>query len=235
MAATRASLDDLDWMLDLLERRRAPLVTMAPVFWKPAADAAAAHRVFVEYQIAHGGARAYRTANAVLKAAPQGEGWLVDNAYVTDERWAETTDGRDLWNAFAADCAGSQVRFVAPTYERARCQFALNVGLTVQESWWLKELSSGGGQAGLTVELPGAAAVTLAAPPVYAPPGPVLFLPNPSDAALAVPAALAKAEELGCAAVVVNQPATNVKLAEDLHDAGLRRHCDFFTGVVAAV
>lgn len=50
-------------------------------------------------------------------AAPRGDGWLVDDAYIRGEQWLATPDGRDLWNALAGDCADSQVRFVCPTYE----------------------------------------------------------------------------------------------------------------------
>ncbi len=232
MTAAPATLDDLDWMIDLLAERRAPLVDFAPVFWRPAPQARAAHRTFIAHVVTDGGGRAYRTADAVLIAAPRGDGWLVDDAFVRGEQWLATPDGGDLWNALAGDCAGSQVRFVCPTYETQRAAFATEVGLAVQESWWLLELTGGGGEAGLTVSLPGAYAVTLAAPPVYAPPGPMLFLPNPVDASIAIPAALERAVELGCAGVVVNQAAYDHALAEQLAKAGFRRHCDYFSGEI---
>lgn len=233
MAATRATRDDLDWMVDLLSDRRASLAGLAPVFWRPAPDAAAKHRAFLEHLLVDGGAHVYKTRDAVLIASPRGEGWLVDDAHVVDERWNDTTDGRDLWSAFVADCEGSSVRFVCPTYERERAQFASHVGLALHESWWLKELPSAGGEPGLRIDLPGADAVTVEAPAIYAPSGPILFLPNVIDAGAAVAVALTKAPDLGCAAVVVNQAAADVALGSELELAGLRRHCEFYVGDVA--
>jgi hypothetical protein len=230
VTAAPASLADLDWIIDRLAERRAPLVALAPVFWRPAPDATDRHRQFIGHLLSDGGGNAYRTADSVLVAAPRGDGWVVDDLHVTDERWA--ADGVELWTAFAADCNGDDVRLVCPTYERDRARFASSVGLTVAETWWLLELESGGGEAGVHVPLPGADALTVGAPPVYALPGPMLLLPTPPDAATAVPAAVHRAPKLGCAGVVVNQPAGDRALAEVLRSAGLRPHCDFFTGVV---
>ena len=132
----------------------------------------------------------------------------------------------------ADDCSQNTVRLVCPTYEEDRAQFASSVDLCVAESWWLLELDTGGGVAGLGISLPGADAVTVAAPPVYAPPGPVLFRPAPTDAAAALPAALDKAAEIGCAAIVVNQVAGDDALAGSLAGAGFRRHCDYYVGTI---
>jgi len=153
--------------------------------------------------------------------------------HVRDQRW--TTDGIELWNALAADRRGDDVRFVCPTYENDRAEFASKIGLTVAETWWLVELGSGGGEARVTVSLPGADAVTVGAPPVYDPPGPMLFLPSPEDAVTAVPAALDKAPGLGCAGVVVNQAASEQPMVEVLRAAGLRPHCDYFAGTIDTV
>lgn len=232
MTARRATPADLDWIVELLGERRARLVRHAPIFWRPAAESRGRHRAFIDHLLTDAGTRAYRTDNAVLIAAPRGDGWLVDDAYVRDEQWSEGQEWMALWNAFARDCGGAQVRFVCPTYEYDRAAFAARDGLAVGESWWLKELSGSGGESGLNVELPGADAVTVEAPPVYAPPGPVLFLPAPTDATTAVPAALDKADELGCAAVVVNQAAEDDDLAAPLIESGLRRHCDYFAGTI---
>lgn len=165
----------------------------------------------------------------MLVAAPRREGWLIDDAYVP--HWSMNSSGKELWNAFATDAAGQTVRFVCPVYEPERIVYAMAAGLTIQETWWLKELSSTGGGAGAKVDLPGAEAITVGAPPVYAPGGPMLFLPAPQDAKTAVPAALEKAVELGCAGVV-NQMAGDDDLAMVLTQTGLRRHCDYVTGVV---
>lgn len=221
---------DVDWVTACLSERRDALRPFAPVFWRPASNAAERHREFIRYLLTEGGGLAYRTRNSVLLATPGGNGWLVDDLHVRDQCW--TTDGIDLWNALAADRRGDHVRFVCPTYESDRAQFASNIGLTVAETWWLIELENGGGETNVTISLPGADAVTVGAPPVYAPPGPMLFLASPEDAATAVPAALDKAPTLGCAGVVVNQAASEQSMAQVLRAAGLRPHCDFFVGTI---
>lgn len=231
MAVARLSVADLDWAVDLLRERRGPLVSHAPIFWRPAPDARAKHREFLEFLLTDGKARGYRTANAILIAAPRGDGWLVDDAFVPDR--ADRFDGRELWNAFASDCGGAAVRFVCPTYEAARAAYAVAAGLTVQETWWLKELSSFGGAVGLEVDIHGVRATTVDAPPVYAPGGPMLFLPVVDAASPAITAMTARGEELGCAGVVVNQSAGDEQLTAALREAGLRPHCSYFAGTVA--
>jgi hypothetical protein len=233
MSASPADVADLDWIIDRLAERRAPLAPLAPVFWRPAPDAADRHRAYIEHLLTEGGALAYRTAHSVLVASPRGDGWLIDDLYVPAERW--TTDGAELWNALASGRRGDDVRFVCPTYESARVEFASEVGLALAETWWLVELGSGGGEAGVSVTLPGAEAVTVGAPPVYAPPGPMLFLPSPEDVAAAAPAAVDRALGLGCAGVVVNQAAGNQSMVEVLRAAGLRPHCHFFEGTIEQV
>lgn len=233
MTVAPASPADLDWIIARLAERRAPLTALAPIYWSPAPDAAERHRAFIEYLITDGGGLAYRTTDSVLVASPRGDGWLVDDLHVHDWHW--TTEGIELWNALAADRRGHDVRFVCPTYESDRAEFALSIGLGVAETWWLIELGSGGGEPRVNVPLPGADAITVGAPPVYAPPGPMLFLPSPEDASSAVPAALAKAPELGCAGVVVNQTASDQDMAQILRAAGLRPHCNYFTGTIEPV
>lgn len=221
--------DDVPWAVQVLARRRASLVPHAPVFWRAAADADARHREYVAELLA-AGARGYRTASSVLVAAPARQGWLVDNLAVAGAH--ADTEGRELWDAFAADCGGEDVRFVRPTYESARARLAADAGLGLSESWWLRELAgSGGGDAGVRVDLPGAEAITVGAPPVYDPPGPVLLLPTVDDAEIALPAALERAPDLGCAAVVVRQGADDGITAR-LDASGFRRHCDFYEGIV---
>lgn len=126
------------------------------------------------------------------------------------------------------------MRLVCPRYELDRAEFATQAGLKVQETWWPRELDSGGGQAGVKVPLPGGDALTVGAPPVYAPPGPILFLPATTEpgAAVAVAAAIQKAPGLGCAAIVVNQLAGNQDLRDALLADGFRRHCDYFAGAI---
>lgn len=236
MTVRRAGFGDLGWVIATLAARRERLVPHAPVFWRPAPDAPHAHRKFLESQLVKGGAQIQRTDTAVLVATPRTGSWVIDDAHVPDATWVDG-DGPDLWNAFAADCSAAElVRFVCPVYEEDRATFARMVGLVLEESWWLLELEdSGGGEAGQRIPLPGAEAITVAAPPVYAPPGPILFLPALSDIEEALPAARSVATQHGCAAVVVNQLAGEDRLADGLTNAGFRRHCDYYGGPVRAV
>ena len=235
MTVSVPTLEDLDWIVSVLARRREPLVEYAPVFWKPPPRAGVHHRAFIEFLLTDGGAKAYRTDASVLIATRRGDGWLVDDASVHGEPWA-AGDGRGLWNAFEADCRGDDVRLVCPTYEHDRAGFAQAVGLSLAESWWLIEVpDSGGGEAGTRVTVPGAEALTVGAPPVYAPPGPILFLRAVTSPDLALSAAISEVAGLGCAAIVVNQTVEDDDLAMSLAAAGFRRHCDYYTGVVRAV
>ncbi len=110
---------------------------------------------------------------------------------------------------------------------------ALAPSVEAEESWWLMELpGSGGGEVGCQIELPGADAITVGAPAVCAPPGPILFLPALTDAARAVPAAIAKAPDIGCSAIVVNQIASDNALRQHLAEAGFKRHRDYYTGTI---
>lgn len=143
---------------------------------------------------------------------------------------------RELWNALNADCHGAEVRLVCPTYEQARADFAQAVGLAIAESWWLMELlNPRGWEAGAQVTLPGADAITVGAPPVYAPPGPILFLRTVTNSDLALPAAISMAPERGRAAIVVNETADADGLAGSLTSAGFRQHCDFYTRIVHSI
>ncbi|RYB91439.1 hypothetical protein EUA06_08930 [Nocardioides glacieisoli] len=228
MAATAVTPDDLDWLVAVLRRRREALVPHAPVFWRPAPDADARHRAYLHHLLTEGGARAWRTSTSALVAARRGGGWLVDDVHVEG-----ASDAVDLWNAFASSCGGDDVRFVAPAYERERAARAVAAGLSVAETWWLLELASGGGEPGASVELAGADAVTVAAPPVYAPPGPMLFVSAVTDG-VALAAAVGQAPALGCAGVVVNQKVGDA-FGPALAGLGFRRHCDFFEGVIRPV
>jgi len=95
--------------------------------------------------------------------------------------------------------------------------------------------STSGGEAGVRVQLPGAEAITVAAPPVYDPRGPILFLPALSDSRAALSAAVVRAPQLGCPAIVVNQVAGDDALAEALSETGFRRHCDYYTGAINSI
>jgi hypothetical protein len=131
MTARAATVDDSAWIVAALNRRREALVQHAPVFWRPAPDASSQHRAFLDYLLTDGGAVAYRTDDSALVAAPHGDGWLVDDFFVGQEKWM--VDGRELWDAFSRDGQGSQVRCVCPAYEKARGAFTRRVGLALSD------------------------------------------------------------------------------------------------------
>lgn len=90
------------------------------------------------------------------RQAPQAD------AHVPGQRWVNA-DGPALWDAFTQQVRGADVRFICPTYERHRVEFVRGIGLELTQIWWLRELDgSGGGEAGVAVHLPGAAALTAA-------------------------------------------------------------------------
>ncbi len=215
----------------MLGQRRSALVRFAPLFWKPNPDAASAHRAFLEKLLTRGAAVGYRTPTSVLIAAAQAEGWNVDDAHVPDGRWVDDPDATEMWARFVEDHRADRVRMVCPVYEPARADFAAAYGLSVANTWWLRELpGSEGGTANERVALPGATAVTVSAPPVYAPPGPMLFLPEVADPWQAITPALEVAARRGCAGVVVDHHPGEDALEAALIGAGFRAHCAYYTG-----
>jgi hypothetical protein len=67
----RIVIEDLDWVVERLAQRRAALASHAPVYWRPAASAAHAHRRYLGYVLSKGGGVGFRTGNALLIAAPE--------------------------------------------------------------------------------------------------------------------------------------------------------------------
>lgn len=228
----RAGPEDVAFIARTLRRRRGALLPYAPVFWRPAEGALATHEAYLKDAL-EGSARAYRTAESVLVAmSGDGAQWCVDDVAIPDGTWIGG-EGQQLWDAFAADCAGGRVRFVVPTYEPARAELAERAGLTVEQSWWLRELpDSGGGEPNLEVNVEGAEAVTAYGPPVYAPPGPMLMVHRVTDPARAVESIVTTARRLGCAGVVLVDDRRDANLPPAATAAGLRRHCDFYEGSI---
>ena len=223
---------DVDWAVRILSRRREALARHAPLYWRPAADAAARHRDFLTYLLDGGGGFGWRTDTGLLIAAPGRAGLTIDDAWVPDESWA--TDGRQLWQALADRAPGENARFVCPVPEAARRDFALGEGLGLLESWWHVEVSTWSSPAAdAEPAVEGAVAHVVPAPPVYDPGGPILFLAEVKSPARALPAAHGQARDLGCPLVVVNQGRHDDVLGSALSSSGYRRHCDFFTGTLS--
>jgi hypothetical protein len=223
--------EDLDWAVGELGRRRVALVPYAPVFWRPAEGGRAAHRRFLGHLLDRGGL-GFRTDTGLLVAAPRPGGWTVDDLVVPAGEWMTT--GRALWTAFATRATGS-VRVVCPVPEPDRAGFARARGLVLADSWWHRDVPAAGRPTdGGVPSVDGAESRLVAAPPVYDPGGPVLYLAEVRDAARALLAAAGEAARLGSPVVVVNQPAADRALAEALAAGGYRRHCDYLDGSVGA-
>jgi hypothetical protein len=230
---------DLDWVVARVAERRAALAPYAPVFWRPAAHAEQAHRRFLGYLLTKGGARGFRTEDALLIAAPATgarTGWTVDDVFMPPGQWA--ADGQALWNALAETVPGAPVRFVCPVQEPDRAAFARGQGLRLADSWWHLDAPSpqGAARRGADAQprVDGADAFLVPAPRIYDPGGPALYLSATRDPARALPSAHDQAVALGSPVIVVNQPAADAGLAGALAAAGYRRHCDYLDGTVSA-
>jgi hypothetical protein len=226
------TLEDLDWAVAVLARRRAALVPYAPVYWRPASGAADLHRTHLRHVIAEAGGLGFRTDDALLVAVPGRRGWTIDDAAVPDGGWDSV--GRRLWAAFASQVEGDAVRFVCPVPETDRLHFAVRLGLEVVESWWHLEIPLTAGRAAARdPKVSGATAVRVQAPPVYDPGGEIQFLRQVSDPARALASAQHNAAAQGNPLVVVSQMVGDAALVEALEASGFRRHCDFVQGRLA--
>lgn len=225
------SLGDLDWAVEQLARRRARLAPHAPLYWRPARDAEATHRRFLDSALGGGGI-GFRTDDALMIATPgRSRGWTLDDVVVDDGDWDDT--GTQLWDALRRDIAGSSIRFVCPTPEPGRARFAREQGLCSQASWWQLVVERVRAPLdGPDPQVDGATSALVPAPPIYDPGGAILFLTGVTDPYRALPSAEAQAQRLGSPIIVVEQPASDTELASRLDEAHFYRHCDFFTGTV---
>jgi hypothetical protein len=232
VAMRRLTPDDAGWAAGLLARRRARLVPYAPVYWRPARDADAAHRRFLAYVLGKGGGIGFRTDDSLMIAAPGRESWTVDDAVVADGAWADT--GQHLYDALAQEIAGSTIRFVCPAPEPERSQFAHAQGLQLQSSWWQLTVDQIQPSPGDHEQprISGATASLVRAPQIYDPGGPILFLTGITDARRALPLAPAEAARLGSPVIVVDQRPDDQDLRSNLDNARYYRHCDFYAGTI---
>jgi len=220
--------DDVDWAVGVLARRRATLAPHAPVYWRPAADAAQRHTEFLAYLLGEGGGIGFRTENGLMAAAPGRQGWTIDDAWLPPGLWDQ--DGLALWTHTVEQLGAEPVRFVCPVFEPERSAFARDRGLTLVNSWWHAEVVPPvGGASAVDAEprLEGASATLVPAPPVYDPGGPITYLRDVQDIT-AITRARTEAGRFGSPLVVVDQPAEAGELGQALTEAGFARHCDFF-------
>jgi hypothetical protein len=125
------------------------------------------------------------------------------------------------------------LRFVCPVPELLRASAATAVGLSVAELWWHRDLMQVSSdlpqEVELEVRVDGAIGCLVAAPPVYAPGGPVLLVRSLTD-----PAALRVIEEeaarRGAPVSVVSQRPHDQELAALLRSAGYKRTTEFYEG-----
>jgi hypothetical protein len=151
-----------------------------------------------------------------------------DMAMERDVFWP--LDGEELLRA--AGQVG-RLRFVCPVPELLRASAATAVGLSVAESWWHRDLMQVSSdlphEVELGVRVDGAVGCLVAAPPVYAPGGPVLLVTSLTD-----PAALRVIEDeaarRGAPVSVVSQKPDDQELAELLRFAGYKRTTEFYEG-----
>jgi hypothetical protein len=226
MATSRIGPDDLDWIVERLAARRSALTPHAPVYWRPAPDSEARHREYLQLLLGDGGAIGFRTSTGLILAQPRGPGWLVDDATVADGHWP--SDGAQLWEALRPELHGP-TRWVCPVPEGSRREFIESQDFVLAESWWHRdvtgELSTIAPDRAVSVD--GASARLVSAPPVYSPGGPVLFLTDVRDPALALEEGVIQARSLGSPVVVVSQPPEAGALVGELEAHGFTRHCDF--------
>jgi len=233
--------DDLDWVLDLIEPRRRQLAEHAPHFWNPAPRARELHGRFLADQLTNPELVTLRTDHGFVFAGPRGDGFVIDDFLVdSDDRWP--TDGATLVH----DAVGNRsVRIVCPVHELGRYRLAKTLGLTVAESWWTHDLDpvagaasgagpaagTGGGQiSGGEITVDGTTGRLLAAPPVYAPGGPVLILSTVASTE-SLAAAERQAQAAGSTVAVVAQRADDLARRQLLTSAGYRRTTDYYDGV----
>lgn len=221
--------EDIDWVVDVLARRRRTLAPHAPVYWRPAPDARERHREWLGHLITEGGAVGVRTECGVMVAAPGRHGWTIDDAWVAPDSW--DGEGLTLWN-HTMDAIGPQPwRFVCPAFEPARVAFATDCGMSLSTSWWHTDIPrrAARADAGEEPRLDGARVGLVPAPPVYDPGGPITHVWDVHDLT-ALDRARDEASRCGSPLVVVDQPAHRTGLARALRERGYVRHCYFFDG-----
>lgn len=225
--------DDLDWVSDLARRRRTALEPHAPRFWRPAADAHRRHRTFLAHLIEDDATIGLRTGRGFLLALHrEGSRFVDDMAMDGDDAWV--SDGVALLRELLASTP--RVRLSAPVPEEARQAAASEVGMVRRECWWHRDLrpfpqlmpAEHTGR----LDVAGARAELVPAPPVYDPGGPVLLVSGIlADAA--VTDAEREAERRGAAVAVVSTHAGDDRYDRLLTDAGYRRTTWFYESTEA--
>lgn len=218
--------DDLEWVLDLSGARRERIVDFAPRFWRPAPQARHVHGAHLSRQIANPEVISVRTDHGFLLGPKRGERLDIDDMALDDDsRWSG--DGYRLLRAAAA---ADGLRFVCPVPEPERTRAAVELGMSIGETWWHRDLDPAGEPAPFdepSLAVDGGVGRLVDAPPVYAPGGPVVLTGDVAHAA-----ALGAIEQLaavhGATVSVVSQQPDDARRVEILESAGYKRTTDFF-------
>jgi hypothetical protein len=182
--------DDVPWMADVMVERRAVYETFAPVFWHPAPNARDVHEPHLASCLTGDRYVGLRTDDGFVLGELQAAGsppWFpevpigfVDDFTVThDDEW--TRDGRELlfavWSALQ-ERGAEALRVVTARRDVAKVALLESVGLTVGESWSVREVETRAASppAFGPVSANGVEALVIPAPPVYDPGGPVLLV-----------------------------------------------------------
>lgn len=214
--------DDLEWVLDISGHRRERIAGFGPRFWRPAPDARDRHREFLSHQIQDPQVVSLRTDHGFVFAAPRGDELDVDDMALDDDNlW--TRDGSGL---IMAVLERSDLRFVCPVAEPARTKFAIDLGMSLDQTWWHRDLPAKVSAAAhdRAIAVKGAAGRLIKAPPVYDPGGPVLLVFDVDGAA-----GLAAIEHATAPAVVSVVSRKPDQPTEFLTKVGYKRTTDFFT------
>ena len=79
MTVRALTVDDLEWAVETLGRRRANLVPFAPVLWRPATSASRVHLAFLRSLITSGGALGFANNKAWDSAETVRRAWLAES------------------------------------------------------------------------------------------------------------------------------------------------------------
>jgi hypothetical protein len=223
---------DVDWVVDLASRRRQRIVKFAPRFWQPAPGARSAHTSFMTGLIQASEVVSIRTDQGFVVGVPDRGRMVIDDMALEDDAlWP--TDGDVLLRQAARS---GPLRVVCPVPEASRRTAVANLGLSVVETWWHRDLKPDPAPARTSGEtrlvVGGAEARLLSAPPVYAPGGPVLLIATVATAS-ALGAIERAARRRGSVVAVVSQQPDDQATADLLKSAGYKRTTDFFEGSVA--
>jgi hypothetical protein len=224
--------DDLDWIVDLATRRGEQRQSFAARFWRRAPDARRVHARYLSSLIEDPAVPAMRTDHTFAFAMNRPGLLLVDDAAAERaDQWA--TEGAALLRRLVGE---SRVRFVCPVPEPDRTALAVELGLRRAETWWHRDLAERPSdfQNDESLLVRGAQGHLAAAPPVYAPGGPVLLVTQFHDRR-ALAEIEQKAASRGAAVSVVTQAPEDGVREELLLSIGYRRTCDFYEGTLKAV